>query len=47
MRLKGHSVLDLEVTMGHHPLKEKVRLKQQWSAEATALALNSRWEEAE
>jgi tetratricopeptide (TPR) repeat protein len=46
MRLKSHSVLDLEVTMGHHPLAEKVRLKQQWSAEATALALNSRWEEA-
>lgn len=46
MRLKGHSVPDLEVTMGHHPLAEKVTLKQQWSAEATALALNSRWEEA-
>jgi len=46
MRLKGHGVLDLEVTMGHHPLAEKVTLKQQWSAEATALALNSHWEEA-
>jgi tetratricopeptide (TPR) repeat protein len=46
MRLKNHSFLDLEVTMGHHPLAEKVGLKQQWSAQATALALNSRWEEA-
>jgi tetratricopeptide (TPR) repeat protein len=32
--------------MVHYPVTEKNKLKHQWSTEATALALNSHWEEA-
>jgi tetratricopeptide (TPR) repeat protein len=39
-------ILDLEEIMARHRIADKARLKQHWSAEAIALALNSRWEEA-
>ena len=32
--------------MARHRLAEKAKLKQHWSAETIALALNSRWGEA-